>query len=96
MDQKPEQAKWLKTQADGTVEIDFTDCPIPMDGTEVKKLTMREPTVGDQLAVNGMATAPEREIAMIANLCEQAPDMLHKLTLRQYGRLQDAYASFID
>ena len=75
-------------------KIDFSDRPITIDGTEVKSLEMREPTVGDQLAVDKLSSAAEKEVAMFANLCEIAPATLHGLSIKQYGKLQDAYADF--
>ena len=79
---------------DKNTKIDFSDRPLMIDGVEVKSLEMREPTVGDQLAVDKLGSAAEKEIAMFANLCEVAPEVLHGLKLKQYGKLQDAYADF--
>lgn len=51
-------------------------------------LTMREPRVEDQLAAKG--GNDEREIALVANLCEIAPAEIRALTIRNYKRLQQA------
>lgn len=51
-------------------------------------LTMREPRVEDQLAAKG--ANDEREIALVANLCEIAPAEIRALTIRNYKRLQQA------
>ena len=37
-----------------------------------------------------------REIQTFANLCEQAPDDIRRLPLKDYKRLQAAYVNFID
>lgn len=83
-------------QADGSKLIDFSDKPLKIDGTDVTKMVMREPVVGDQLAVEQIKSAAESEVNIIANLCEIAPNVVHGFTMRQYGRLQDAYAAFMD
>ena len=59
-----------------------------------RKITMREPTVGDQLATKG--TPEQREIAMVSNLCEIAPDEIKAMTARDYRRLQQALLGFLD
>ncbi|WP_171178669.1 phage tail assembly protein [Ruegeria sp. HKCCD8929] len=83
-------------QPDGSMLIDFTDRPLNLDGTDVRKLTMREPTVEDQIAARQHGDdSAEAEIAMFANLVELAPDQVRKLTMRQYVRLQEAYAAFL-
>lgn len=80
---------------DGSKKIDFSDFPLKIDGTDVMKLVMREPTVGDQLAVDSIKSSGESEVAIIANLCELSPAAVHGFTMRQYGRLQGAYAAFM-
>jgi hypothetical protein len=86
----------IKDAPDGSKTIDFSDRPIEIDGTSVTRLVMREPTVGDQLAVSSMKNPAEREIALIANLCELSPEIISGFTMRQYNRLQDAYTDFTD
>lgn len=83
---------------DGTKTIRFPEKRKPMiDGTEVKELNMREPTVGDSLVgrAQGKGDDAETEIATIAMLLELAPETLRGFSLRHYGRLQDAYAAFL-
>lgn len=86
----------ITDQVDGSKLVDFSDKPLKIDGTDVTKMVMREPTVGDQLAVEHIKSAAESEVNIIANLCEIAPDAMHGFTMRQYGRLQEAYAAFMD
>lgn len=81
---------------EGKKEIDFTDCPVTIDGTAVKKLTMREPTVGDQLVAQKAAKSPmEVDIVMMANLCEVDEAAIHAMKLKQYRRMEDALRDFI-
>ncbi|AVO37402.1 phage tail assembly protein [Pukyongiella litopenaei] len=88
--------KWIVEHDDGSVTVKFDDRPLMIDGTEVKSLLMREPTVNDQLiADKGTSSSPEGEIALIANLCEIAPETVRGITMRQYRRLQDALTGFM-
>jgi hypothetical protein len=82
-------------QPDGSKAINFSDLPLSIDGTEVRSVTMREPRVSDQLAVDHISSAGAREVAIIGNLCELAPEAVGSLTMRQYARLQDAYQAFM-
>jgi phage FluMu protein gp41 len=66
------------------------------NGSVVKSVTMREPTVEDQLTAQETAKSTARaEVMIIANLCECAPDEITSLSLRDYGKLQEAYAGFM-
>ncbi len=88
--------EWIVENEDGSVTVKFDDRPLKIDGTEVKSLQMREPTVDDQLiADKGSSSAAEGEIALIANLCEVAPETVRGITMRQYRRLQTALSGFI-
>jgi hypothetical protein len=85
----------ITDQPDGSKKVDFSDVPLVIDGTGVKSLVMREPVVGDQLAVDHIQSAGKSEVAIIANLCEISPENIATLKMRQYGRLQDAYRAFM-
>jgi hypothetical protein len=65
-------------------------------GVKVKTLTMREPTIGDQLVVEHHTKASDMEINLFANLMDQAPDDIKKLPLRDYQRVQAAFGLFTD
>lgn len=67
--------------------------PIAVNGVTVNALTLREPTVGDQLHCRKMAAGDDGqfELLMFANISGAAPDDLHALTLRDYKSLQDGY-----
>jgi hypothetical protein len=85
---------YLTEGADGSLTVQLLR-PADIAGAKVPSLTMREPTVGDQLAVDKIKSTGEREVAWIANLCGVAPAELHKLTMRDYGRLQEALGDFL-
>ena len=71
--------------------------PVMMLGEQRTELRMREPTVGDQLAAEKMpGSAAEKEVRVMANLCEVPPDEFQRLPLRDYARVQDAYRDFIE
>lgn len=96
MTKKPD---WITENADGSVSIDFTGMPVNVDGTDVTSLTMREPTVQDQLAVDAISQksgAGEAEVALFGNLLELSPEVVRGLTLRRYSRLQTAFGFFTD
>lgn len=79
------KSKFLTENPDGTVSITLRGG---------RTITMREPTVGDQIATKG--SAEERELALIGNLCLLSPEEVRALTLRDYRRVQDALLSFQD
>ncbi|WP_420023775.1 phage tail assembly protein [Cereibacter azotoformans] len=82
MNDKPD---FLTENPDGSVAITLRSGRV---------LTMREPTVGDQLATKG--SNEEREIALVGNLCTMAPDEVRSLSLRDYRRVQAALMGFQD
>lgn len=68
-----------------------------IDGAKVKSITMREPTVEDNMAMDTYkGTEAEKELFIFGNLCGLAPSDLRTLTLRDYGRVQKAFQNFID
>lgn len=91
----PETKSPITDLPDGKKAIDFSARPLLIDAVEVKSITMREPTVGDQLAVDSIASVAQKEVAIIANLCGLAPDNISGLKMRDYGLLQDAYQAFM-
>lgn len=79
----------------GFVDIELSR-PIEIDGAQVKVLRMREPTVADQLMLDDMkAGDATKEVTLVANLCEVTPDDVKKLKLRDYRKVQEAFAGFI-
>ncbi|MDO5058084.1 MAG: phage tail assembly protein [Lautropia sp.] len=82
--------------AAGFVDVELSR-PIEIDGAQVTVLRMREPTVADQLMLDelkgGDAT---KEVTLVANLCEMTPEDIKRLTLRDYRKVQQAFAGFLD
>lgn len=89
-----------KTPADYIAEgAGFADVtlsrPMKTESGERSVLRMREPTAADVLAAqDSSGSEGKREVALFANLCEVTPDMVGALPLRDYVRLQAAYALF--
>lgn len=89
---KPE---WL-SEGEGFADVTLSR-PLNMGGTQVSVLRLREPTVNDQRTADAHKGGDaEREIAMMANLCEVTPADIGALSLRDYKRLQVAFTGFID
>jgi hypothetical protein len=77
--------------------IDVTlNRPIDVDGTEMKVLRVREPTVADQLVADEYKGSDSaKELLTMANLCQVSTEDLKKLTLKDYKKLQEAFINFI-
>ena len=76
-----------------TVTLEY---PFEFEGRTVDRLSLRRPTVADNLAVQkAAATDAEREIRLLANLAEVTPETIHRMDLKDYGKLQSALASFL-
>lgn len=81
----------------GECKITLTSVLTLVTSVTVSELTMREPTVDDQIVHDEMRGSDAlREVTMFANLCEIAPDDIRKLSLKNYRRLQEAYQGFLD
>lgn len=82
---------------DGKCEIELSRPVTLANGIEQKTLSMREPTVEDQIVHDEMKGSDAvREVTMFSNLCEISPDDIRKLSLKSYQRLQKAYSGFLD
>lgn len=81
---------------DGKIDIVLSR-PIKIDGAEITALRMREPTVKDQLVMDAKGGSDaQKELAMMANLCQLRPDDLTQLTLRDYKKVQKVFLGFLD
>jgi hypothetical protein len=70
--------------------------PFEFEGQKISSLSLRRPTVGDNLAVQKATTTDaEREIRLLTNLAEVASEALHRMDLKDYGKLQTTLASFL-
>lgn len=72
------------------------DYPITVDGTEIRELSMRRGTVGDQLAAQRGGESPgEQEVLLFSRLTGlPAPDV-EKMDLKDYGKLQERFRDFL-
>lgn len=94
---EPNLPEWLTEEDDGSLVVSFKSLKKRpnIDGTEVKELRMREPTVTDQITqVKKHSDSGDAEVALIANLTEQSPEAIGALTLRQYKRCATALGFF--
>lgn len=87
------QPDYIKV-GDGFVDVTLSR-ELTTGALKTKQIRMREPTVGDELAVAGKGDI-EREINLLANLCDLAPRDMHQVPLRDYKRLQVAVGFFLD
>jgi hypothetical protein len=70
--------------------------PITFEGREVTELHMRPPKVEDQLAaVAAKGTDEEKEVRFFAAICEVPVELIGKLVIGDYKRLQGAFADFL-
>jgi len=82
------------TETDAGLEIELKT-PAEIDGANTKKITMREPTVRDQLDVQAVkGSEAHREVTLMANLCGIAPKQVEAMTMRNYRRLQEGLEVF--
>jgi len=96
MNTEAQKAAKAAQQDAGVVDIALSK-PLAINGTKVSTLRMREPLLADQMAAEESADkASDLEVTLFANLCGIAPADLHKIPMRDYKKLQQAYAGFID
>ncbi len=70
--------------------------PITVDGAVLEQITVRRPLVRDRLiAEKTSGSEIEKEIHLLANLCEQAPDTIEQLDMADYVKLQECLAGFL-
>lgn len=70
--------------------------PVVHNAQTIAELALRRPTVGDNLAAQKAGTSDaEREIRLIANLAEVAPEVVHLLDMKDYGKMQQVLAGFL-
>ncbi|AIL13674.1 hypothetical protein IM40_09580 (plasmid) [Candidatus Paracaedimonas acanthamoebae] len=70
--------------------------PIMAEGREITSLTLRRPTVRDRLiAERTNGTNFEKEIRLVAALCDLAPNIIESLDMADYSELQDALSDFL-
>ena len=81
-----------KARPTETIELEF---PIEVDGVMVDTLTMRRPTVRDQLMFDeGKGGEARKVVKMIANLCEVAPSSIEELDQADFVRVTETLQGF--
>ena len=76
-----------------TIQLQY---PVTVDGAVLEQITMRRPLVRDRLiAEKTPGSDVEKEIRLLANLCELAPDTIEKLDMADYVKLQECLAGFL-
>ncbi|ROS05670.1 tail assembly chaperone E/41/14-like protein [Sinobacterium caligoides] len=70
--------------------------PITCHGEVITELHMRRPTVRDRLiSERSQGTEMEKELRLLANLCELAPEYAEDLDMVDYLKLQEALSDFL-
>ena len=72
--------------------------PITASGVTLEKLTMREPTVADQLTMAAAKGGVEgdKEVRLIGNLVGLSPQDMRLVPLYDFKTLQLAFLDFVD
>jgi len=82
------------TEDDGFMTITLRS-KATINGEKVETLRMREPTVDDINVMQKMkGDDAGKEVKIISNLCEITPSEVSALTLRNFGRVQEAFKLF--
>lgn len=90
------QATELKPATTNCGETITLEYPITIDGAVINRIRLRRPLVRDRLiAEKASGSEVEKEIRLLANLCEIAPDHIEKLDLKDYGKLQERLIDFL-
>ena len=75
-----------------TVELEYA---IEVDGVSVDVLSMRRPTVRDQLAFEeGKGSDARKVITMISNLCDVSPKAVEQLDQSDFVKLTETLQGF--
>ena len=70
--------------------------PVDYNGEKVEQITMRRPKVQDRLTAEKSGGSDiEKEMRLIANLCEVAPDFILQLDLADYTMVQEKLSDFL-
>lgn len=70
--------------------------PVTVDGHEYAVLNMRRCKVKDRRLAAKQKTDEDREIALIANLCEVPPNVIDELDAVDYEALTEVLKGFFD
>ncbi|PWC81243.1 phage tail assembly protein [Azospirillum sp. TSH64] len=74
------------------IELDF---PVEINGTKVRAVRMRRPTVRDELAFqDAKGSAAKKAVDLLASLCELAPNDLLGMDAADFSKLEAQYGAF--
>lgn len=72
------------------------DFPVDVAGQKYTELHIRRPKVRDHLvAERGSGGNAEKEVKLLANLCEVSPAVIEELDAADYQELQGVYGGFL-
>lgn len=75
----------MKNRPTTTIDLDY---PIIVDGVEVSSLSIRRPSVADQLKFeDGKGSEAQRTVFHMANLCEVPPESIKELDGSDFEKL---------
>ncbi len=78
-----------------SVKVELSE-PVDIAGVKASTVTMRAPKVRDMLVMEKLGGSDaEKEIRLVASLCDLEPAVIEDMTLADYGRLQQAYRGFL-
>lgn len=82
---------WM-TLGDGTATVTLST-KTELNGVKVGRITLREPTIGDVRGARKTAKDDneQQEINVFASISGCSPADIERLTLRDYGRVQEGY-----
>ena len=75
------------------VDLDY---PVDVAGQKYAELHIRRPKVRDHLVADRVGGGnAEKEVKLLANLCEVAPAVIEELDAADYQKLQGVYGGFL-
>jgi hypothetical protein len=81
-----------KARPTETIELTYS---VEIDGVSVDSLTMRRPTVRDQMVIDkAKGTDTEKAVKFFANLCEVSPSTIEALDTVDFTKLSEVLADF--
>ena len=90
-----EVCEFLTLNSDGSVKVKLRGTYQFDDSQDVRELTMREPTMADNIN-HPQDGSIKSEMPFLADLLLLAPNDMNKISERDYKRLQKARSSFLE
>ena len=81
-----------KSRPTETINLEYS---VEIDGVSVDSLTMRRPTVRDQMIIDkAKGTDTEKAVRFFANLCEVSPATIESLDTVDFTKLSEVLQDF--